>query len=619
MAVAILAILLIGSIGIYMFLNVEEEKEEKEETKVIELDDRISPLVNQGLVLEVQRIRHRGLYDALTSAGNSWKTAPTFYFISDMDGLEYVSKDIAQHSTTATVYFNTWDSMFEENKIVKDADEEQEESTVTLQLVEVVPTGILGRRTTDVVRDEFTVTYDYRTGRWSGDDYFMDNDGYGYYLGDTFEVWFNLYQMDYDRDYIPYWTEVNVLGTDPTVDDSNLDPDNDGVPTDWEWRWGYDPFTWDDHYNLDPDIDGLENTEEYMMSKWFADPYIQNVYVEVDFMEAGGVFDHVHIFPVECQQGIIEKYAENNIKLIFDDGWPDGPSNGGGQEVPYIKQVSQDSGMISQYYYHYFAEERQGVFRYLLIGNEGGFNHPAIGNFYDCTFIPDYITKNPVKNIKNLMNRGIFPTIRRQYVAFSAAAMHELGHSIGLSNVDFEGIDNMSYRMWFYPSAEFKDTYYDYVSVMNYYWMYKPSVLDYSHGTNGAPYDQDDWEQLFVATFQYNNKYVEEANIDEIPTTIYSEEGTVEGYTFNETLTEEFIDMMGASSPVDPIPVDWKVLVKDDDNINLESSDIKVFVEPKTPAAYWVLSCEGDFDSEGNMVFYSQEEVFQPYLEMINK
>ena len=45
------------------------------------------------------------------------------------------------------------------------------------------------------------MNYDYRTGRWDGkDDSFMDVDGYGHYVGETFEVWFNIYQTDYDHD-----------------------------------------------------------------------------------------------------------------------------------------------------------------------------------------------------------------------------------------------------------------------------------------------------------------------------------------------------------------------------------------------------------------------------------
>ena len=66
------------------------------------------------------------------------------------------------------------------------------------------------------------------------------------------------------------------------MDDSKLDPDGDGIPTAWEWKWGYDPFTWDDHNRLDPDLDGIENSEEYQMAKWFADPFIQDIYYEVD-------------------------------------------------------------------------------------------------------------------------------------------------------------------------------------------------------------------------------------------------------------------------------------------------------------------------------------------------
>ena len=115
-------------------------------------------------------------------------------------------------------------------------------------------------------------------------------------LGETFEIWFNIYQIDNDGDFIPYWTEVNVLGTDPTVDDSKLDPDGDGAPTDWEWKWGFDPFTWDDHNNLDPDLDGIDNLEEYQMAKWFADPFIQNIYYEVDYMGKGGFNDPPHYF-----------------------------------------------------------------------------------------------------------------------------------------------------------------------------------------------------------------------------------------------------------------------------------------------------------------------------------
>jgi len=41
--------------------------------------------------------------------------------------------------------------------------------------------------------------------------------------------------------------------------------DNDSITSEWEWKYGYDPLTWDNHQKLDPDIDGVENIEEYML------------------------------------------------------------------------------------------------------------------------------------------------------------------------------------------------------------------------------------------------------------------------------------------------------------------------------------------------------------------
>jgi hypothetical protein len=190
--ISVIIVILLIAVGVGLYLFLQEEPEEEIVDVGFEIDDQISPLVNQGLVLEVLRVRHRGIRELLQTRGNAWKTPPTFYFISTMDGLEYISKDVAQHAESTEVFFNTWDSMFQENKVVKDAVEEQETSDITLQIVESVPSGILGLRSNDVVKEEFSVTYDYRTGRWTGDDWLMDDDGYGYYLGDTFEIWFNL-------------------------------------------------------------------------------------------------------------------------------------------------------------------------------------------------------------------------------------------------------------------------------------------------------------------------------------------------------------------------------------------------------------------------------------------
>jgi len=609
-AIIVVAILIIA--GVFAYTDIfKEEKPAKIKEEVI-LDDRVSPYENQGFILEVLRIRHRGLYDKLMTPGRSWKHKPSFYYVAELDGLEYISKDVEHLGNVEEILFTGWDTMFQENKIVRDADEEQETSEVTITLMERVPSGLLGRRSQDVERGKLSVTYDYKTGRWTGDDYLRDYDGYGHWVGETFEIWFNIYQVDSDLDYIPYWTEVNILGTDPLRDDSDKDPDGDGIPTSWEWKWGYDPNKWDDHENLDPDIDGIENIEEYQLEKWLADPYSQDIYVEVDYMGKGGILDPPHILYEESQQAIIEKYAEHNIKMYFDQGWPDTPLNGGGEVLPHYEQISQDSGMILQFYNHHFPDERKGSFRYVVVGHSGPFNHPAKSNVYDTIHIA-YNLK-PLNLVRNFLFYKLLPTPRAYRIKVASTLMHELGHSVGISPWTFEGCDNLSYIGGRAAKKHYDETWGNYYSVMNYYHMYKTKLLDYSDGSNGPPYDQNDWLMLFVPSFQYNAELIEEIFFEPpgFDKVVYGEtETTVTGYVYNETLTEKFTKNMKGWSPVDPINANWLVfkLVEEDKYPNYQ--DIKILVQPDVPYAGWALYGEGELDKEGNINLYSQEEIIE--------
>ncbi len=586
-----------------------------------EIDDRISPLENQGVTIEILRLRHRGLYDKLTTTfGRDWKNKPTFYFVTNMDGLEFASNVVGQHGKFEEINFHTWDSMFMERKIVKDSEEEQETSDITLTIFEKVTTGLIFKKTKDVERESITIEYDYRTGRWSGDDNFGDKDGYGHYLGETFEIWFNVYQMDSDDDFIPYWTEVNDLGTDPMRDDSDKDPDGDGCPTAWEWKWGYDPFTWDDHEKLDPDVDGIENIEEYQMEKWLANPYYQEVYVEVDSVAGAGRFDPPTTFYEESRQAITEKYSEHHISIFFDTGWHNGPLNGGGEILPYWEKLSQDSGMILEYYNNYFPQERRGVFRYLVLGHKGGYNHPAKNNVYDCTYIPHdpLLPYKPFKKIKAFINYGNIGTKRGNRVQLAAIVMHELGHSIGIGVSPFEGVDNTSYFLPRFPGKNYP--YVDYRSVMNYQCIYDDRVLDYSDGSNGPPYDQNDWEKIFVAGFQYNDALIEEPFFEPPGHDKYVFDGlepAATGYILDENLTQDVIEMMGDYSPVDPITVDWVALKLNEKDTYPDYRDIKILVKLGSPEGKWVQYAEGELDSEGKIQFYSQQDVIDEIMELI--
>jgi hypothetical protein len=614
-SILLIACLLVSGIYVYFEYYATKKETPLQQTPVT-IDDRISPLENQGVVLEVLRIRHRGLLEKLITPGNSWKNTPTFYFITDMDGLEYASKDVTQHGRTTEVLFNTWDTIGQENKIMRDAEEEQETSTITLTIVEQVKSGLFGRKTSDVERDSLTVTYDYRTGRWSGDDKFKDYDGYGHYLGETFEIWFNLYQIDYDNDFIPYWTEVNILHTDPTVDDSKLDPDGDGIPTTWEWKWGYDPFTWDDHENLDPDLDGLSNIEEYKMANWFADPFIQDIYLEVDVMGRGGLLDPPHYLYKESQQGIIERFAQHNIRVYIDDGWPNGPNHGGGDIVPHIDKLSQDSGMILQYYNNYFPEERRGIFRYVVIGHGGGFQHPAKNNIYDTIQI-SYVSGKfqLIEQLKSYFILGRIPTQRGVRVSLGSTLLHEIAHSCSISaeSCNFGGIDNVSYASPIFPKKSYVETWGQYVSVMNYLYTHDPNVFDLSDGKNGPPYDQNDWGLIFPGYFQINREAIEEPFYEPSTNeTLIQNEWRVTGYTYDANLTEKFVQSIGDWSPIDPIQVNWSVYRLIDTEHNPNARMIKVFAQPKIKTTKdWVLNQEGDLDLAGNMHFYSFDDILK--------
>lgn len=607
----IVVCLVVSSVFVYVQFFGEEKETITEGPVEKKIDDRISPYTNQGLILEINRIRHRGLLEKLLKIGTSWREKPSFYFISNMDDLEYVSKDVEALGSSSETLFNMWDTMFHENKVVRDVDEEQETSEITLTIVERVKKGLLGRRFQDFERDTIHVTYDYRTGRWNGDDNFRDYDGYGHYVGSYFEIWFNIYQIDADGDFIPTWTEVNVLGTNPQIDDSKLDPDGDGIPTAWEWRWGYDPHIWDDHVNLDPDIDGLENIEEYKMAKWFADPFSQDIYVEVDGMERGGFFDPPHVLWVESQQAIIERYCQHNIKLYIDHGWPDTPKNGGGELLPHYGTVSQDSGMILQFYNNYFPDERKGIFRYAVVGHSGNFNHPAKSNVYDTMHIGANIKQMVTGNLKKVFLQHKHPITPRAWrLSVGARLMHELCHTVGITPWSFEGCDNLSYFASKQARKQYDETWGNYYSVMNYYYLLSDmSLFDYSDGSNGPPYDQNDWEHLYLPTFQTDAFVVEEIYfgppctdkiVDELGSRVRLEARS-DNWNYSEQLTQRYIDDLQDWSPIDPIKTDFRVFVKTD-GANIPSDrNIRIYGKPivEPTHAEWVLVKEGYVNEDG--------------------
>ena len=87
LAVLIIFIIIATGLSYFIYYGPKESKrKEKEEVRTV--DDRISPYTNQGITVEILRIRHRGLMDKMLKFGISWRKAPSFYWITTVDGKE---------------------------------------------------------------------------------------------------------------------------------------------------------------------------------------------------------------------------------------------------------------------------------------------------------------------------------------------------------------------------------------------------------------------------------------------------------------------------------------------------------------------------------------------------
>jgi len=549
-------------------------------------DNRISPLINQGLILEIYRIRNRGLLDIIMKSGNNWRNKPLFFIDTIIDDLKYSSYEKSGFT------FNTWDSIFQGFRIIRDAEEEQQKSTIKITIIEKKIKNFLGIE--DSVKEKINIIYDYRSGRWSGDDFFGDKDGYGHYIGKYYEIWFNIYQTDYNHDGIPYWTEVNILNVSPYKDNSKLDPDGDGIPTSWEWKWGYNPNIWDDHANLDPDIDGLTNIEEYKMAKWYADPFSPDIYIESDGMQKGGFFNWNHILYEESQQIIIERFCRHKINLYIDNGWPTGLVNGGGELLPYVNIISWDSGSITQFYNNHFAEERKGIFKYLIICNSAGPSEAWSGN----TIFNRFDTMVCGNNAKMIFIYQRAFTPRTQRLLMAASVLHELGHLLGIEPYTIQGNDNISFLIDANTIGQiikkfknYKNEWGNYKSVMNYLYIFDKNLVDYSDGRNGYN-DQNDWEKFYLPLFKIENNVICEPGIlpPAIDKVINKNVSIVlDGWEYSKNLSQFYIDSKNGFSPITPIKYDYMVFIKTKNASYQSDRDIRVYARPLVPISGWSL------------------------------
>ncbi|MEE8565870.1 MAG: hypothetical protein V3S79_05750, partial [Candidatus Thermoplasmatota archaeon] len=315
-------------------------------------------------------------------------------------------------------------------------------------------------------------------------------------------------------------------------------------------------------------------------------------------------FDIEHEFYGESIQIMIERFCEHGINLYVDDGWPGGPINGGGQILTHYETISQDSGVMKQFYDHYFSDDRKGIFRYIIVGHNAGFCIPSEFNRYDTIVIDS-------SPYKSYLRRSAF-TARTQRIVLAAAAMHEIGHSLGIAPWTFEGNDNFTFANGRQAKLNYADTWGDYYSVMNYFHIWNKNLVDYSDGSNGPPYDQNDWLHFYLPTFYIDSNAMEDPEIeppgkdrliDENP------EPTDNDWIYDMNLTEKFEIDISKMCFVENVDFEIRLYVESD--IDIKNKTIRIYAKPDVYPTYsiWSLVSEGNLNLDGTICFYSSEEI----------
>jgi len=340
-----------------------------------------------------------------------------------------------------------------------------------------------------------TLFYNLTSGEWHGDDWLGDASGYGHagghedgnYDENDYEIWFDIYEIVSTdgwwggSDRMTPWEKAKY-GLNESMEYGNVDIDGDGIPSDWEDKYGYNPVVPEDHRHLDPDNDGLDNVEEYLTSKWLSDPFCPDVFLEIDFMEAKYPWQKDYVLPKKSQEMIISAFTKHNIILHIDDGC----MGGGGDLIPFDSKMYGDELRAAREKYFLNGDPnnwRRGVFHYgIMCCQMGWAGRPAGGRMFyiDSFCVGVQYVRNWLWMLK--LQGSDYET------ALASVTMHELGHTLGLT--DFEGIDNESTR---FPWSKGYYIWKNYESCMNYRYVYK--LVDYSDGDD-SDHDQNDWEVI---------------------------------------------------------------------------------------------------------------------------
>jgi hypothetical protein len=435
------------------------------------------PLVDISVTVEIKTIRFLAINELQTFPKNEGNSSPSFYVKVFINEVEF----------TSPVWNDTKYVMDPDWNATLNVPDDVENVTITIQLWSHETEDILYDLSGDIDTYDVSVVYSIKTGYWTGDDFLGDPSGYGRLCGcddgsiygnfRDCELWFDITQNDADGDHIPYWYEVNTLGTDPMVDDTLLDPDNDSIPTYWEYYWGYNPLIWDDFVNIDPDNDSINNIEEYRTSQWYSDPYRKDIFVEMDIMGDGPNGEKTY-FPAYAKELITTAFGKQNIVYHLDMG-----EMGGFEIFPFQDTLTRQDleGIYLDYFLHGDTNNwRRGVFHYGLV-------------VYDADIAGYTYQPNAYVISSSKLEAKKSNPILKYNIMYGSCYMHELGHTLGFFPIPGHN------RFSAYPWQLGWWWTHSYRSCMNYGWTYL--IVDYSDGSRRIP-DLNDWNRIDYAAFE---------------------------------------------------------------------------------------------------------------------
>ncbi|WP_254524827.1 hypothetical protein [Natrinema caseinilyticum] len=273
-------------------------------------------------------------------------------------------------------------------------------------------------------------------------------------------------EADTDGDGITDVAEVLDHETDPRASDSDADGLSDGdeleqsetdprrADTDGD---GLADGTEVLEYDTDPkasdtDADGLTDGAETKRQDLFpgADPLRTDIYVEVDTME----------------RTAFEQAEADRIVREFETAPLENPNGSTGASLHFVVDETlpwtsaTDVGDLNEYRRRNFDRADHGYHYLVIVENVAGDS-----------------------GLQNIIGKAGLGTLmvesQPERDETGSTVMHELGHSLGLSNADFEGIDSTEYAFWRYRS------------VMNY-----NAPADYYGFSGGSLTGFDDWEYI---------------------------------------------------------------------------------------------------------------------------